>query len=329
MKVGIISFAHMHAHSYAACLQSMSHVGLCVIWDNDQARGQAAAAQYKTMFEADLDKMLLYDIDAVIICSENIRHKEHVLKAAQAGKHILCEKPIATTAEDAVEMHKVCEQHNVILQIAFPVRYTSSMRQVKKLISEGVLGEIVAINSTNHGKMPGSWFVQPELSGGGAAIDHIVHVLDLVRWMLKDEVDQVYAELENTFYRLKVEDCGIVMLQFESGMLMTLDPSWSRPKSFPTWGDVTMEIVGSEGALYVDAFKPESVFYHHQSQEVQWLGQDENTDYLLIEDFIQASKTGHPTITAEDGLRALEVVLAAYKANKQKAFVQVERHVLS
>ena len=87
------------------------------------------------------------------------------------------------------------------------------------------------------------------LSGGGAATDHIVHIMDLIRWILKDEVKSVYAELDTRFYDIDVEDCGMVTLELESGVIVSIDPSWSRPQTFPTWGDAIMNFVGTKGNL--------------------------------------------------------------------------------
>ena len=134
MKIGMMSFAHMHAYSYADGLQKLPNVELVGIFDDHVERGKEVAAKYGTTHYADQSQFLEADMDAVIICSENSRHKEMVLNAAKAKKHILCEKPIATTIEDAKVMIEACEEHDVILQIAFPVRFSSPINELKKMI---------------------------------------------------------------------------------------------------------------------------------------------------------------------------------------------------
>lgn len=327
MKVGIISFAHMHALSYAKYLVQHSEAELAGIWDADQQRGNQMATQYDTKFYENLDELLNTNINAVIICSENINHKEHVMSAASYKKHILCEKPIATEVDDAIAMIDACSEHNVILQVAYPVRFIPAIQKVKDIIQSGEIGEIIAVNATNHGQMPGGWFIEKELSGGGAATDHIVHIMDLLRWMLKDEVKNVYAELDTRFYDIDVEDCGIVMLEMDSGTIVSIDPSWSRPKTFPTWGDVTMEIVGTEGTLSVDAFKQHSVFYNDHDGKIVHQPWVDDMDEGLVNDFIQCVKSGNkPSITGMDGLRTLEVVKAAYQSNELKKTVLLTRN---
>ncbi|NGP45939.1 Gfo/Idh/MocA family oxidoreductase [Bacillaceae bacterium SIJ1] len=330
MKIGFISFAHMHAYSYASVVSAHPELEIAGIWDADEERGQRMASDWQTTYESSLETFLETEMDAVIICSENANHKEHVVKAAQAGKHILCEKPIATKVEDARVMIEACEQAGVILQIAYPVRFADAIQKARSIINEGELGEVLAVNGTNHGQMPGGWFIQPELSGGGAAADHIVHVMDLLRWILKDEVAQVYAELDTRYYDIDVEDCGLVSLQMEKGTVVTIDPSWSRPKTFPAWGDVLLEIVGTKGKLSIDATKEHVVYYNDAAGRVSQLGYSTNSDQALMADFIETIKNGGtPSITGEDGLRTLEVVVAAYESNRDKKAITNERLQLS
>jgi UDP-N-acetylglucosamine 3-dehydrogenase len=326
MKIGMISFAHMHAFSYAKHLLEFPEVEISAIWDEDQELGTEMAKTFNCLYISDLDQLLDSDIDAVVVCSENGKHKDHVMAAARAGKHILCEKPIATEVEDAKAMIDACEESGVILQVAYPVRFAPAIQRAREYIRSGTIGEVVAINGTNHGQMPGGWFIEKELSGGGAATDHIVHVMDLIRWILNDEVKNVYAELDTRFYSIDVEDCGMVTLELESGVIVSIDPSWSRPKTFPTWGDVLLEFVGTKGTLSVDAFKQHSTYYNDVEGKVQHLSTTDDMDKGLIEDFLQSIKEKRPpSITGEDGLRTLEVVKAAYESDKQKKVVTLNR----
>src|SRR5690606_29971572 len=127
MKVGIISFAHIHAFSYARALQRLEDVELAGSADPDRVRGEAAARPLCAPRFSDIAGLLESDIDAVIVTSENVNHCEHVLAAAKAGKHVLCEKPLATTLKDAQEMIESCKKNGVGLMTAFPVRFNPSI----------------------------------------------------------------------------------------------------------------------------------------------------------------------------------------------------------
>ncbi|WP_407269725.1 Gfo/Idh/MocA family protein [Radiobacillus sp. PE A8.2] len=317
MKVGIISFAHGHAFSYANQLAKIDDVELVGITDDDEIRGQQAAKQFETTHYLTVEELFDQTLDAVIITSENSMHKEQVVAAARRGVHILCEKPLSTNPEDAKKMVAVCKENNVILQTAFPVRFNTPIANAKKVIERGDLGNIVAIKGTNRGTNPGGWFVQKDKSGGGAVIDHTVHVVDIMRWYTGAEVKEVYAEVDNIISDYDIDDCGLLTMEFDNNMFATLDCSWSRNKNHPTRGDVTLEIIGTNGTLAVDAFAQKTNVYSNDGAEEQFWG--DNMDRGLIEDFITTVRENRqPSITGEDGLKALEVAVAAYKSSKLK-----------
>ncbi|GAB2567289.1 Gfo/Idh/MocA family protein [Gracilibacillus alcaliphilus] len=323
MKVGIISFAHGHANGYANALKQIDGVELYGIADEEEERGRQAADRFGSIYFADYQDLLKEPIDAVVVTSENQKHLEHVKAAAEHGKHILCEKPLSSNVQDAEEMIRVCKEKGVILQTAFPVRFNTPIQHAKKVIDSGELGNIVAIKGTNRGTNPGGWFVQKEKSGGGAVIDHTVHVVDIIRWFTKAEIVEVYAEIDDKLSDYEIDDTGLLTMEFDNGMFATLDCSWSRNKSFPTWGDVTLEIVGTNGTLSVDAFAQKMDVYHEDG--VNWSFWGDNMDQGLVEDFVQTVRVkGRPSISGEDGLKALEAAMAAYQSSERKEAVAIK-----
>ncbi|MFY0758902.1 Gfo/Idh/MocA family oxidoreductase [Metabacillus dongyingensis] len=323
MKVGIISFAHMHAHSYASVLKEIDGVILVGIADENEARGRDAADKFGVTYYFDFNDLLAEDIDAVIVTSENSNHHRHVTAAAKAGKHILCEKPLGTTMKEMEEMVLTCQKHGVKLQTAFPVRFNTSIQEAEKIIKEGKLGRVIAMKGTNRGTNPGGWFVNKSLSGGGAVMDHTVHVVDIMRWFLNAEVTEVYAEAD-AFFSDEIDDCGILTMEFDNGVFATLDCSWSRNKTYPTWGDVTLEVIGSEGTIFIDAFGQKLNVYSDENG-TKWHYWGDDMDKDLIKDFITCVKLDlEPSITGQDGLKAVEVALAAYQAVEQKSPVKLE-----
>lgn len=318
VKIGFLSLAHMHAHSYARALQNRTDCSLVGVYDPDQKRGEAGAKGMNTTFYSD-PLELLAQVDAVIICSENNRHREFTELAAEHGCHILCEKPIATTLEDGQAMIEACQKHNVKLQIAFPVRFATPVMRVKEMLDQGQIGDVLAITGTNHGQMPGGWFVDPVLAGGGAVMDHTVHVVDLIRWFLGKEFVSVYAEVDQMLWDVDIDDCGMLSMEMEGGIIVTQDPSWSRPRTNPTWGDVTLEITGTKGVIQLDAFAQNFMVYDDEKKKVSQRSFAEDMDSGLIDDFITMIKENRePSITGYDGLKALEVALAAYESARLK-----------
>ncbi len=327
LKIGLLSAAHVHTSSYARALQQVEGVTLVGLWDDDPTRGQQRAEEYGTTFEANLDR-LLAACDAVVICSENVRHRALVVKAAEAGRHVLCEKPLATTPADARAMVEACQKAGVLLGTAFPVRQSGAVRSLRDAVRDGVLGRVLMIRGTNRGTMPGGWFVDPTLSGGGAVTDHTVHVVDAIRFVTGEEITSVYAQADTHFYpQLPVEDCGLLLMELSGGGIVSLDPSWSRPnQAFPTWGDVTMEVSGTGGVANVDYAAEHTTVYTNARVRAAQLGWGEDNDVLLVMDFVQAIREGRaPMASGEDGLRAVEIVEAAYASIASGEAVLVQR----
>jgi len=316
VRIGMMSFAHMHAGSYAHSISSRADTELAGIADHDDNRTEAMAQRFGTRaFES--YEALLADpgLQAVVVCSENVKHLELVKMAATAGKHVLCEKPLATTTADGQAMIDACRSAGVQLMTAFPCRFSPVMQRMKSVLDSGDPGKILAIRGTNRGRNPGGWFIDKALSGGGATMDHTVHVTDLMRWMLCDEVKEVYAEISNGINHLEFDDVGFLSLSFQQGAFGTLDASWSRPKAFPTWGDVTLEVITERGTLTMDMFAQNLVLYSDKSNSVSWQNWGGNMDDGLVAAFAKAVAEGSPVpITGEDGLRAAEVAIAAYRS---------------
>lgn len=326
LRVGIASFAHLHARSYAHALGQIAGATLAGVWDAEADRGTREASTFGTTFYPQLDQ-LLAEVDTLIVASENANHKDLVLAAAQAGVPVLCEKPLAPTPADARAMVDACVEADVMLGTAFPVRYSPAVRRLREAVRQGQLGETLMIRATNRGTYPGGWFGDPQLAGGGALMDHIVHVADLLRWIWGREFSQVYAEAATRYHDLQVDDCGLLLITLEGGVSASLDPSWSRPnRSFPTWGDVTMEVIGVAGTARLDVFAQNLEWFNNDQVRAQWVNWGDNLDRLMIEDWLRAVRAGGPPpISGVDGLRAVELVAAAYISARSHEPVAVQR----
>ena len=325
MKIGILSCDHMHAESYTESLKHIEKVEIAGIAEEDEKKGKDFAQRHGIRYFKDYGDMLSdKSVDAVLICSANAKHAKMTIDAAKAKKHIIVEKPIATTIEDAQKMIDACKENKVKLMVSFPVRYAPPVSRMKEIVDSGKLGEIIGISATNHGTMPGGWFIEKNLAGGGAIMDHTVHVVDILRWILKSEVKEVYAKMGTLIHDIPVEDCGLISMKFENEIFATLDASWSRPKSFPTWGDVTFEIAGTKGSMSVDTFAQHGMLYSDEiaySKNLYW---GDDMDYLMLKDFVRCIHDDMPEpVTGKDGLEALRVTLKAYESVKKDKVVKV------
>jgi predicted dehydrogenase len=333
MKIGILSFAHHHGEAYIANLRRMSEgqgVELLGVADNDSLRGQEIASQHQAIYFHSYEDLLEAKPDGVIICSENNRHRALVEMAASRGIHVLCEKPIATTLEDARAIVDAGDKAGIILMTAFPMRFSAPLLEIKIRLDNEDFGDVYCFSATNQGVLPTkhrAWFVDPELAGGGAIMDHTVHLVDIMRWLLDSEVETMYARSNKIFHadEMSVETGALEMLTFQNGTFATIDASWSRPPYWPTWGGLTFEMVTQRGAVVVDAFRQNVNIYRHEWQRSNWAYWGSDMNHAMVSDFVAAIRENRPPrVTGVDGLRAVEATLAAYESVRTGQTVQVK-----
>lgn len=331
IKIGILSFAHHHGEAYISNLRRMEGVELLGVTDDDTARGQKIANQNEAPWFPSYEALLDVKPNGVIICTENNRHRSLVEMAAARGIHVLCEKPIATNLEDARAIVEACDKAGVLLMTAFPMRFSAPLLEIKARLDNGDFGEIYCFNGTNQGELPTkhrAWFVDPELAGGGAIMDHTVHLVDIMRWLTGSEVDTMYARSNKIFHadEVDVETGALEMLTFENGVFATIDASWSRPQYWPTWGGLTIEMVTQRGAVVVDAFRQNLSIYRHDGQRSNWAYWGSDMNHAMVSDFVAAIREMRPPrVTGVDGLRAVAAVLAAYESVRTGQTVPVNK----
>ncbi len=323
LKIGIMSFAHHHAESYIGNVRNVPGVELLGLADEDAERGQHYAEVFKAPYFESYEALLKARPDAVLVCSENAKHRPLVEMAAAARVHVLCEKPLATNPADAQAMVDACKQAGVKLMTAFPMRFSTPLLEVKARLDAGDLGQVYCFNATNQGEAPlhlRPWFVDKDLAGGGAMSDHIVHLADIMRWYLRSEVTEVYAQSNRILYAAEVADKrvetgGLVMLTFANGVFASIDCSWNKPNYYPTWGGLTFELVTERGAVLVDGFKQNLTVYSHDVRRPLWAYWGSDMNQAMIDDFVASIQDDRaPQVSGEDGLRAVEIVAAAYES---------------
>ena len=307
LRVGLVSWAHVHAPGLARTLAALPQVDF--VGSFDEIGGAHDGRTYPSV------DALLNESEAVVIASTNAAHRRYAIAAAKAGVHVLCEKPLATTAADARAMIDACLRSGVQLGTALPVRSSPAIVALRDAIGRGTLGRIRAVRATNPGQYPGRWFGDPVEAGGGAVMDHTVHLADALRWVLADEVVRVHAEIGSFLYGLPVEDCGLLTLDLKSGAFASIDCSWSRPATYPTWGGVTMHVVGERATVDVDVFRQSLTHYDDAAGTTTLVGWGDDLNAIMVGGFVDALLAGRSVpISGEDGLRSLEVVVAAYRS---------------
>lgn len=344
LRMGAISFEHGHQFSYVQAMLGLRNVELVAVSEPDpQLRGRAEAeleafdrhAPGSDPEQGDVrvhghheDLIASPDIEAVCIASANVSHRELTVAAAEAGRHVLCEKPLAVSLDEATDMVRTCRQRGVTLATAYPVRHAPAAWEAKQRLASGALGAILTMNVTNLLRASTlGWFLHPERSGGGAIRDHIVHGTDLMRWFSGAEVRALYCEAATRMRDIAVEDTGMLVGVFDNGVVGSCDPSWNRPLSWPKWGDVTARILCERGVLEFDITGDFIVRTDaREAPSTQHVSFGPNMDRYLIDDFASALLEGRrPCATGGDGWAGVACIEAAYQSARTHRFVEVAR----
>lgn len=333
VRIGLLSFAHVHAASYARVLSRIPDVEVLAT-DPDHWRrpgesgGRAMATALGVDYVTDYAALLERSPDGVIVCAENADHRRLVELAADAGAHVLCEKPIATSLSDAHAMTAVCAAAGVQLMIAHPVRFAPAFAELRAAVAAQTLGEVVSITGTNNGRIPRgerAWFVDPAAAGGGALTDHLVHVLDLLDALWPSaRVQSVYAMANRLLHPdLAVETAGLAALTLEISapdggrrrVPAVIDASWSRPEGYPTWGGLTLRLVGTDGIGDLDPFASRVGGHLRSSGSAVWIPYGPDLDALMLRAFLDVVRgIAMASPDGAAGTRGLAAVLAAYES---------------
>jgi len=331
VKVGIVGAGLMgstHAVGWA-----QTPATLAGFYALNRAQAEAQAALYGCQVYDSLEA-LLKDVEIVDVCSPTDYHHEHVMAAANAGKHIVCEKPIALSVAHAREMVAACQARGTHLLIAHVVRFFPEYALAKATVMRGEIGDPAVVRLTRCSAVPRwtttegarNWFLDPTKSGG-MMVDLMIHDFDYARWISGDVVS-VYARSARSHDPGAAGDYGIAILTHQSGAISNVEGGWCYPQGmFRT----ALEIAGSDGvieqpvgsatALNVYMLQPDDT----ASVPVPRSPLVESPYVTEIKHFYDVIVNGAaPRVTAEDGLRAVEIALAAVESAKTGRPVKLE-----
>ena len=304
---------------------------LVAVLSRDKARAAAFAKEHGIEEGYDsLDDVLRNPgIDVVYVASPNGLHAPHTIKAAEAGKHVFCEKPMALTLEDCRSMIEACHKHGVKLGIGLQFRQHLAHLKAREIVASGELGQLGFANAQVEvppGVMPG-WYYEPEVAGGGAM--HMVggHRIDLLRFILGCEVKEVSGFIGEQPAERPYEDMVVGMLRFDNGAYGTVHFSLNIPH-----GTNSAEVHGSRASLFC------------MNTTSQWWGGGGDDELLLksdaaiaryqfpkpnlyrdeIEDFNRClNEGGEPAATGTDGLRLAEISIALFESGRQGKTIRI------
>jgi len=336
MRVGIVgagSMGYAHAPAWKAAAPLGAELVGLVARHPDTAN--ALAKQYGLRVY-DRYEDLLRDVDIVDICTPTNLHCEMTLKAAEAGKHVICEKPIALTLEDGRRMIHACDKAGVRLFIGLVVRFIAHYAAAQQAVAAGQIGKPGVIRLTRAGYQPrkslDNWFTD-ESRSGGMILDLMIHDYDYARW-LAGNVRRVFAKSVRAVQRDAPGDYALVTLRFDSGAIAHIEGGWAYP---PPFFRTSFDIAGTEGLIAWSSDGSEPVNMHLMNPPQQSAAEvavpvamDETGPFALeIRHFYQSLTSSQPfSVTAEDALAALQIALAVRESLRTGRSVTINQEAI-
>ena len=339
LKVAVIGCGSIAKHRHLIEYDLNPNVELVAVCDIVEERVNVTAAQYNVKAYTNYEDVLKLDeVDAVSVCLPNYLHAPVSIAALNAGKHVLCEKPMATSREEAKQMIEAAKANNKKLMVAHNQRFVPSHQKAKQLIESGKIGKIHSFRTAfGHGGPEGwsadgkdSWFFRKEEAFIGAMGDLGVHKADLLRYLLGEEFVEVASMIETSAKDFAdVDDNAVCILKSESGIIGTLAASWA----YTAGEDNSTIIYGEKAILRLEDDPNYSLIVQYTNGEVvkYQLGAIQSNDdggqttSHTINHFVDAVLNDQePLINGEEGMKSLEVILASLESMATKTFTKIE-----
>lgn len=280
-------------------------------------------------------------IDAVSICTANAFHCRMTVQALKAGKHVLCEKPMALTKEETREMVDEAGKQNRILMIGHNQRLVSAHQMARKLIGQGELGKILTFRTTfchagpeswSADKSKSTWFFQKGAAGLGSLADLGIHKVDLIRWLLQSEVKEVTSALftEDKRYEdgslIEIDDNSISVLKMENGAVGSVTTGWTNygeeDNSTVIYGTKGVMKIFSDPRYAVTIQKKDGTVVNYQMDAIQT--NTSQTSSGVIDLFLESIGQGAALeLSGEEAAKVMDVIFAMEQSAKEKRTVSL------
>ncbi|RAR44996.1 Gfo/Idh/MocA family protein [Paenibacillus sp. MDMC362] len=332
LVIGAGTMGRTHATAYA----SMPGVKLAGIADIRTEKAQQLAdrfgAQAYTSFEAAVAGLGADRMDVIDVCLPTPLHKDYVVKAADIGKHVICEKPLARSEADARFMINYCQDKDVRLFVGHVLRFFPEYVKAKSLLDQGSIGKPAVIRAGRGGGYPVGWnhWYSDFGASGGITLDAMIHDFDYLRWCF-GEVERVYAKGLHGRHQAQL-DYSLVTLRFRSGVIAHVEGTWAH-EGF----SMNLEMAGTNGVIDYDSAKDSPLLYKTRSSAAAVPGVvvpesplERSPYYRELEHFMSCIRDGsEPLVSAEDAYEALRIALAALASMASGEPVVIEDDALT
>lgn len=342
IRVGIIGCGKVAQVRHLPEYHERKDVELVGYYDLNNERAQGISKKYGGKVYDNYEALLADDnIDAVSVLTTNQTHAEITIAALKAGKHVLCEKPMATTLNECQSMVNAAEKYDRVLMVGHNQRLAKAHVKAKELIEEGLIGKLISFQ-TNFGHSgpdewsldgANSWFFDRERASFGALADLGIHKTDLIHFLTGQRIVAVNAWIGSLDKKtpdgklISVDDNAICIYELSDGCVGTMTASWTR------YGkeDNSTTIYGSEGQMLIYGDPEHSIIVDLKDGERILYNLDkiqtniDQTKSGVIDVFINGIKDGKPTVlSAEESLCSMRAVFAAVESSKQGRTIAID-----
>lgn len=312
---------------------------LVIVMDRNAELAAKVGAKCKTAFTVDIDEVLNADIDAVYIATPVFCHKEQAERAMRAGKHVLIEKPVGMTAKEAKELREIAKEEHVTLGVGMMMRFHTHHQNIKKMIADGQIGDIVSMRaqfSCWYPEIAGSWRQSKKLGGGGALMDLGVHCLDLLHYVTGTKAVGVTAICDTQTFQYEVDDSASLLLKMNNGAHAYVDVNFNIPDNAAV---SRMEIYGTKGSVICEGTLSQEEVGTTKVSFAELTGydamQNRGSDHFFymepasgnmytkeIESFSASLLAGtEPLVRIDDAIFIQEIAEAAYKSTETGNYI--------
>ena len=337
VRIGVVGCGAIATLHHIPNLRKAPGAEVVAVADKDEKRAEEVASRFKISQWYKDHRQLIdkAEIDALVVCTPTKYHAPAVLDALEQDLDVFCEKPMCLTLKEADRIVQSVGRTNSRFMVGYNLRFTSLFQKVKKIVSQGELGELIQVECSFCVPGPGKWpavtdFYQRKELGGGALFDSGSHAIDLLRWIAGDIVG-VSASI-STENEAGVDKAASLLLRFSSGTIGVLNASWTSP-----WPVVKVELYGSKGLLF--ASFPDNVLSKggtialHKYRGIAFkeglieMGVKETSTMYQRETlhFLNCIRSGtEPSVSATDGRAAVAVTLAAYESARKRKEIPIQ-----
>ncbi len=322
-RMGLIGCGRI-SQAYVQAIGACPQIDLVAVMDVRPEAAQSAAEAESCGAFHDLEAMISEGgLEGAIICAPPVEHRAIACRLLEAGIHVLCEKPFATTADDAAAMVATAQGAERVLMMASKFRYVEDLIRAKAMITSGLLGEIQFYENKFCAKvnMRGRWNADPKIAGGGVLIDNGTHSVDIARYLL-GPVTRIHAQEGKRVMGLDVDETAWLSFNTASGVMGSVCLSWSLNSD----GNDYIKLIGTDGALRIGW--QESQFQHNGHPEWVSFGVGFNKVEAFkkqVTNFVGTVRgSAEPIITSDDGLASVQVIEAAYRSMREGQWIEIE-----